>query len=71
VNGIVTPETIIASVEEFKNLVVEPHMVNNPKLKISLQLRIETREGNIRSISYLDTINYGDFDELLDAYITI
>jgi hypothetical protein len=42
---------------------------DNPKLKIGIQLKVQSTDKNIRSLSYIDTVTIEDLDTLKEVYL--
>jgi len=55
-------EPINNLIEKFWDEVVIKSLEKNSKLKVSLQLRVQFSNLEIRSLSYLDTVGLSDFD---------
>lgn len=65
---LMSTETIETCLSTFWEEVIKIKLKDNLKLKISLQFRVQFADGNVRSISYIDTVTINDREIVIEIY---
>ena len=66
---VVNETVIINCLDSFWVKEIKVKLKDNPKLKIGVQLRVESFDKNVRSLSCIDTVTMRDLDILKEVYL--